>query len=211
MTSRPVAVVPHGATSGDVADDFTAHPVHHREEIFSGRVWDVVAEEADLGHCVVRREFVDHPGAVAVITLDAQDRVLLLKQYRHPVRASLWEPPAGLCDVAGEDPLETARRELAEEADLVADTWEHLLSYTTTPGGSSEIIVIYLARDLHEVPERDRHVRTEEEADLVPVWLSLDEAVDGVLSGRLHSPTTVVGVLAAAARRGQGAAGPAAP
>lgn len=186
--------------SGDLADDFRARPVLAREELFSGRVWDVVAEEVDLGHSVVRREVVVHPGAVAIVALDPDDRVLLLKQYRHPARGYLWEPPAGLLDVAGEEPLEAARRELAEEADLVADTWQHLITFCTTPGGSTETIAIYLARGLRQVPEDERHERTEEEADLEPAWIPLDDAVTAVLEGRLHSPTTVVGVLTAAAR-----------
>lgn len=184
-----------------VADDFTPRPVLAREEIFAGRVWDVVAEDVDLGHSVVRREFLDHPGAVAVLAVDDEDRVLLLKQYRQPVRGYLWEPPAGLLDVVGEDPLEAARRELAEEADLIAGSWEHLVSFRSSPGGSSEEIIVYLARELREVPAAERHVRTEEEADLVPAWLPFDEAVAGVLDGRLHSPTAVVGILAAHARR----------
>ncbi|NLF04637.1 MAG: NUDIX hydrolase [Actinomycetales bacterium] len=184
-----------------VADEFEAQPTLAREEIFAGRVWDVVAEDVDLGHSVVRREFVAHPGAVAVVAIDPEDRVLLLKQYRHPVRGFLWEPPAGLLDVEGEDPVDAARRELAEEADLVAGTWEHLVSFRSTPGGSSEEIIVYLARDLAPVPEAERHVRTEEEADLEPVWVPFDEAVAGVLEGRLHSPTAVVGILATHARR----------
>lgn len=190
-----------GLPATDVVDEFRAVPVLAREEIFAGRVWDVVAEDADLGHSVVRREFVDHPGAVAVIALDPQDRVLLLKQYRHPVRGYLWEPPAGLLDVEGEDPVEAARRELAEEADLIADTWEHLVTFRSTPGGSSEEIIVYLASDLREVPLADRHERTEEEADLEPVWLPFEDAVAGVLAGRLHSPSSVVGILAVHARR----------
>jgi len=184
-----------------LTDEFHARPTLAHEEVFSGRVWDVVAEDVDLGHSVVRREFVAHPGAVAVIALDEQDRVLLLKQYRPPVGGYLWEPPAGLLDVEGEDPLDAARRELAEEADLEAEAWEHLVSFRSTPGGSSEQIIVYLARELHPVPEGERHERTEEEADLEPAWISLEEAVSGVLEGRLHSPTTVVGVLAAAAQR----------
>lgn len=184
-----------------IADDFTARPVLAREEIFAGRIWDVVAEEVDLGHSVVRREFIAHPGAVAVIAIDDDDHVLLLKQYRQPVRGYLWEPPAGLLDVAGEAPLATARRELAEEADLVAGSWEHLVSFRSSPGGSSEEIVVFVARDLSEVPADERHERTEEEADLVPVWVPFAEAVAGVLEGRIHSPTAVVGILAEHARR----------
>lgn len=183
-----------------VADDSRANPVLAREEIFSGRVWDVVAEDVDLGHSVVRREVVVHPGAVAVVALDHEGRVLLLKQYRHPAGGHLWEPPAGLLDVVGEEPVEAARRELAEEADLLADTWEHLITFRTTPGGSTEQIAVFLARDLRPVPEAERHRRTEEEADLVPAWVPLDDAVTAVLEGRLHSPTAIVGILTAAAK-----------
>lgn len=187
------------------SDEARALPTLAREEIFSGRVWDVVAEDVDLGDgVVVRREYVEHPGAVAVVALDADRRVLLLRQYRHPVRAFLWEPPAGLLDVAGEAPLEAARRELAEEADLRARSWEHLVTFRSSPGGSSEQIVVFLARDLEPVPEAERHVRIEEEAGMEPVWLPLEEAVEAVLAGRLHSPTAVVGVLAAAARLARG-------
>jgi hypothetical protein len=95
-------------------------------------------------------------------------------------------------------------RELAEEADLRADTWHVLVDFYTTPGGSSERIEVFLARGLHEVPEGERHVRIHEEADMVPVWVPLDDAVDAVLAGRLHSPTAVVGVLAAARARERG-------
>jgi ADP-ribose pyrophosphatase len=163
-----------------------------------------VSETVDLGDSQVVREFLDHPGAVAVIALDDAGRVLLLRQYRHPVRAELWEPPAGLRDVAGEPPHVTAARELEEEADLRAATWHLLAEFATTPGGSNERIAVYLARDVSTVPEAERFVREEEEAEMVPVWVPLDEAVDAVLSGRLHSPSAVVGILAAAAARDRG-------
>jgi ADP-ribose pyrophosphatase len=152
----------------------------------------------------VVREFVDHPGAVAVLVLDAQDRVLLLQQYRHPVRRELWEPPAGLRDVDGEPPYLTAARELAEEADLRAATWHLLAEFHTSPGGSDEEILVYLARDVVEVPEAERFAREDEEATMVPLWVPLDEAVEAVLAGQLHSPSAVVGILAAAAARDRG-------
>src|SRR5690606_14835172 len=89
--------------------------------------------------------------------------------------------------------------ELAEEADLVADTWQHLITFCTTPGGSTETIAIYLARGLRPVPEDERYERTEEEADLEPAWIPLHDGVTAALGGRLHSPTTGGGVLTAAA------------
>ena len=193
------------AAGGPIADRPVRREVLERTVVHHGRVWDVVAEVVDLGETQVLREYVDHPGAVAVIAVDDDGRVLLLSQYRHPVRAELWEPPAGLLDVPGEDPQAAAARELEEEADLRAERWERLLDYRTTPGGSSETIVFFLARGLTPVPESERFVRTDEEATMVPHWLPLDDAVTAVLEGRLHSPTTVVGVLAAATLRDRAA------
>jgi len=168
-------------------------------------VFDVVRETVDLGESgVVRREFVRHPGAVAVVAMDDDDRVLLLSQYRHPVRRVLWEPPAGLRDVEGEDLRAAAERELAEEADLVAASWWVLVDYFTSPGASDEALRVFLARDLTEVPADQRHDRTDEERDMVPVWAPLDDAVADVLAGRLQNPSAVVGILAAAAARARG-------
>lgn len=186
------------------SDQVAARPLSDHTLIHAGKIWDIVSDVVDLGPTRVLREYVDHPGAVAIIAVDDQDRVLLVSQYRHPVRSELWEPPAGLLDVAGEPAVVAAARELAEEADLRADTWHVLVEFYTTPGGSSERIEVFLARDLHEVPEEERHVRLDEEADMVPVWVPLDDAVDAVLAGRLHSPTAVVGVLAAARARERG-------
>jgi 8-oxo-dGTP pyrophosphatase MutT (NUDIX family) len=187
-----------------LSDHVAARPLTDHTLIHAGKIWDIVSDVVDLGPTQVLREYVDHPGAVAIIAVDEQDRVLLVSQYRHPVRSELWEPPAGLLDVAGEPPVVAAARELAEEADLRADTWHVLVDFYTTPGGSSERIEVFLARGLHEVPEGERHVRIHEEADMVPVWVPLDDAVDAVLAGRLHSPTAVVGVLAAARARERG-------
>lgn len=187
-----------------VADRHAPRPVVTHELIHSGKVWDLAGDVVDLGDSQVLREYVDHPGAVAVVALDDEDRVLLLAQYRHPVRHELWEPPAGLLDVEGEDPAVAAARELAEEADLVAGSWWRLVEFFTTPGGSSERIVVFLARDLSPVPDADRYERVDEEATMVPEWVPLDDAVDAALGGRLHSPTAVTGVLAAAAARARG-------
>ena len=99
-------------------------------------VWDVRRDEVELGDGqTVTREVIAHTGAVGVIALDEQDRVLLLRQYRHPVRSYLWEPPAGLLDVPGEDPLAAARRELAEEADLTRRRSGTCSSTSTTRRG----------------------------------------------------------------------------
>lgn len=187
------------------ADQPVARPVLATEDLHDGMVFDLVRETVDLGDAgVVRREFLRHPGAVAVVVLDDQDRILLLSQYRHPVRRVLWEVPAGLRDVAGEELRSTAERELAEEADLVAASWWVLVDYFTSPGASDEALRVFLARGVREVPAEERHERTGEERDMVATWVPLDDAVADVLAGRLGNPSTVVGVLAAAAARSRG-------
>jgi 8-oxo-dGTP pyrophosphatase MutT (NUDIX family) len=186
-------------------DVVAPRPVRDRTVVHSGRIFDLVRDDVDLGDAgVVTREYLDHPGAVAVVVLDDEDRVLLLRQYRHPVRALMWEIPAGLLDVVGEPAVEAAARELAEEVDLVADRWDVLTDFATTPGASNEAIRVFLARGFREVPEAERHERTGEEAGIVTAWVPLDEAVTRVLAGDLHNPSAVVGILAAAASRAGG-------
>jgi len=188
-----------------LADRIAPRPVLGRETAFHGMVWDVRRDTVDLGEAgVVRREYVDHPGAVCILALDDADRVLLLRQYRHPVGMELWELPAGLLDVAGEPAVDAARRELAEEADLVAGQWSVLIDWFNSPGGMSEALRCFLARDVSAVAEADRHQRTEEEHGMVLRWVPLDEAQDAVLSGRIHNPGAIVGILAACASRAQG-------
>ncbi|MGZ4593396.1 MAG: NUDIX domain-containing protein [Actinomycetes bacterium] len=188
-----------------VADEPAVLHVARSEVVHHGLVWDVRRDEVDLGNGeVVTRELVAHPGAVGVVALDTADRVLLVRQYRHPVRSYLWEPPAGLLDVAGEDPLAAVQRELAEEADLIADEWHVLVDFYNSPGSSTEAFRCYLARGVHEVPEHRRHEREGEERDMETVWVPLDEARDLVLAGRLHNPTAVTGILAASAARASG-------
>lgn len=189
----------------DLRDVPGERPVLESRALHRGMVWDVVRETVDLGESgTVTRELLRHPGAVSVIALDEDDRVLLLRQYRHPVAAELWEPPAGLLDMPGEPPLEAARRELAEEADLVAGSWWLLAEYLSSPGGSDEALRVYLARDLAEVPDADRHDRQAEERDMEATWVPLDDAVTAVLAGRLRNPSAVVGILAAATARSRG-------
>jgi ADP-ribose pyrophosphatase len=172
-------------------------------KVYEGRIWDVVSDSFELGEesGTLVRDYIDHPGAVAVLPMNEAGEILLLKQYRHPVGMDLWEIPAGLLDVEGEDFVAGAARELAEEADLTATMWNVLADFFNSPGSSSEAIRIYLARGLAQVPEADRHVRTDEEAEIEFHWVALDDAVDAVLEGRLHNPSAVVGILAAAAAR----------
>ena len=187
-----------------VRDEPADLPVLQSEQVLDGLVWDVRRDVVDLGHGTVTREVLVHTGAVGVVALDDDERVLLLRQYRHPVGHYLWEPPAGLLDVPGEDPLVTARRELAEEADLVAADWHVLVDFFNSPGGSTEAFRCYLARGLSPVPAGERHDREDEERDMATGWLPLDEARDLVLAGHLHNPTAVTGILAACAARDAG-------
>jgi len=188
-----------------VADEPAALHVVSSEQVYRGLVWDIRRDVVELGDGqTVTRELLAHPGAVGVVALNDADEVLLLRQYRHPVASYLWEPPAGLLDIAGEDALVCAQRELLEEADLRADEWHVLVDFYNSPGGNSEAFRCFLARGLRDVPEAERHEREHEERGMATVWLPLDEACDLVLSGRLHNPTAVAGILAAWASRASG-------
>ncbi|MGP4003389.1 NUDIX domain-containing protein [Streptomyces sp. 8N706] len=142
----------------------------------------------------VTRDYQVHPGSVAVLALDDEDRVIVLRQYRHPVRHRLWEIPAGLLDVPGENPLHAAQRELYEEAHVKAEDWRVLADVFTTSGGCDEAVRIFLARDLSEA-EGERFEVSEEEADMELARRPLQDLVRGVLAGDLHNNCLVVGVL----------------
>lgn len=189
---------------GPLRDEIVPSPVTDSEVVFDGVIWDVLRETFELEGERLVREIIDHPGAVAVLALDDEDRVVLIRQYRHPISSHEWEIPAGLLDVRGEDPLVAAQRELAEEADLVADHWALLVDYYTSPGGMNEALRIYLARGLREVPEDERHEREGEEAHLVRRTAPLDDVADAVIAGNLHNSTLVVAALAGQRMRDRG-------
>jgi 8-oxo-dGDP phosphatase len=154
---------------------------------------------------VAERDVVLHPGAVAVLALDDADRILMIRQYRHPVGRLLWEIPAGLRDVAGEEPWVTAPRELVEEAGYRAKDWRVLVDYYSSPGYSTERLRVFLARELEPVPPAERHfVPQDEEAYLLVDWLPLDEAVAKVFAGELHNGVAILGIMAGYAARSQG-------
>ncbi len=187
--------------SRPVTDALRPTTVARSEHRMDGRVWSVVTETVLLpsGESVVR-DVVRHPSAVAVLALDEQDNALVINQYRHPVGATLWEIPAGLLDVAGEDPLAAARRELWEEANHEGGTWSVLLDFFTSPGFCDEAIRVYLARGV-QVSSGEVHPRHGEERDMPVEWVPLDELRAQVLSGSLHSPVMVTSVLAACVAR----------
>ncbi|WP_432184606.1 NUDIX domain-containing protein [Streptomyces tendae] len=166
----------------------------------SVRTDDVVMPDGS----VVSRDYQVHPGSVAVLALDGEGRVLVIRQYRHPVREKLWEIPAGLLDVPGENPLHAAQRELYEEAHVKAEDWRVLTDVYTTPGGCDEAVRIFLARDLSEAAG-ERFEVEDEEADMELARVPVVDLVRGVLAGELHNNCLVVGVLSlVAAERGDG-------
>jgi len=144
---------------------------------------------------VAERTVVTHPGAVAVLALDDGNRVLMIRQYRHPVARQLWEIPAGLRDAEGEALVDTARRELLEETGYAAREWHALVDSYSSPGITDEKIRIFLARGL-AAAESD-YEREGEEKFLRTAWVPLADAAHQALAGKLHNGATIQGILAA--------------
>lgn len=184
--------------STEAGADF-AYPVTDSETVFTGKVLTLRRDTVRMsdGRDAVR-EVVAHPGAVGVVALDEDGRVLMVNQYRHPVGRRLDELPAGLLDVAGESALDAAKRELAEEAGIRAERWHVLVDLYTSPGMSDEAIRIFLARDLSPVPDGEAFEAEHEELTLTTALLPLDEAVRRALAGELTNAAAIAGVLAAA-------------
>ncbi len=186
-------------------DERHEYEVLSTDVVFEGRVISVHKDEVSMPDGQTsQRDVVVHPGAVGIVALDDQGRVLLVTQYRHPVRRRLDELPAGLLDKAGEPALAAAQRELVEEAGLAADTWHVLVDLLSSPGMTDEAVRIFLARDLRTV---DRDVQEHEELDMTTAWVDLDDAVRRVLAGEIENAMAAVGVLAADRARRDGFAG----
>jgi 8-oxo-dGDP phosphatase len=190
--------------STELADEPADRPVLASRTVFAGKVWDVRSEDVDLGPAgVVTREYIAHNGAVAVAAVDDQERVLLVRQYRHPVRHLMWELPAGLRDVADEAPEVTAARELWEETHHRAGRLDLLLDTFLSPGSSSERMIMYLARDV-TLAEGAPHDADGEELGMETAWVPLDDLLEGVLARRFHNPSLSLGALALSALRDRG-------
>jgi 8-oxo-dGTP pyrophosphatase MutT (NUDIX family) len=191
----------------DLRDERSEPPVTSSEVLVHGAVFDLRRDVVDLDEQgSVTREYLDHAGAVIVVALreiDGVDHVVLLRQYRHPVRRTEWELPAGIRDVAGEDPMVTAARELAEEVELRAERWDLLLDVFASPGSTSEVMRIFLARGITEVTDGG-YERAGEEAGITGLWVPLADAYAAVLEGRLHNPGAVVGIMTAWGARERG-------
>jgi len=171
----------------------------NRELVFEGRVWNIISETFDYSGQTLVRDFVEHPGAVAVVAINEKDEVLMIHQYRHPVRKFLWEIPAGLLDVAGESHLDAAKRELIEETFHEAKTWELLQTFHASPGGNSEQIDIFLATEV--TPVETDYQREGEEVDMEVRWVAFEEALASVVASDIQSPIAVIAMLALANRR----------
>ncbi|HUK69670.1 MAG TPA: NUDIX hydrolase [Streptosporangiaceae bacterium] len=194
MTDPPIADVP-------ACWQVLSTTMRYAGSVFSVRTDRVAMQDGE----VADRDVVRHPGAVAVVAIDGGERVLMVRQYRHPVSRLLWELPAGLRDVDGEPPLATAKRELLEETGYRASGWLTLVDFFTSPGMSNERIRIFLARGPTEVPMADRDFAPRhEEASMQVAWVPLEDAVRGIFAGHLHNPTAVVGILSAYAARSDG-------
>ncbi len=189
-----------------IADEPAHWPVVASAEQYRGKIINVRTDTLRVPEgTTAEREVIEHPGAVGVVALDEDGRVLMIRQYRHPVGRLLWELPAGLRDVAGEPTAQAARRELLEETGYRARRWHVLADYFSSPGIITERLRVFLARDLEEVPEADRDfVPENEEAHLILDWVPLEQAVSLVLAGELHNGVAVVGLLAAYAARQDG-------
>jgi 8-oxo-dGTP pyrophosphatase MutT (NUDIX family) len=167
----------------------------HRDHWILALRADVVRRPGAVDEEPFRRLVVEHPGAAVVLALDEDDRVLCIRQYRHAAQSRLVELPAGVCDVAGEDPLEVARRELREEVALQATEWTRVLSTYSSPGYTAERIHYFLARGLSPV-DRGDFVLEHEEAEIEVFWVPFDDLVDAVLRGEVADGPVVQVVLA---------------
>ena len=179
-----------------ISDRLVDYKIIDRKSVFSGMVWDIRHDAFELNDETVERDYMVHPGAVAIIALNDSGELLLIEQYRHAQGKIMWEAPAGLMDVANEDPLETAKRELYEETGYVAKTLNVLLDLANTPGGSTEQIRIYFAQDLSLHPD-GRPAGSAEELDMPVHWISIQDVLESIRRGAVTNPQLVAGTHAA--------------
>jgi len=163
---------------------------------WQGRIYDIATHAVEIDGHVVEREITLHPGAVSVACVNDGNEILLLRQYRHPVGAYLFELPAGLMDKPGEPPLAAAKRELAEEAGLGASQWDLLIDFFNSPGGSSEAHRVYLARGIERLAGGRAGGDGAEENDMAEVWVPIDQALELAMSGAIANPTALIGIFA---------------
>lgn len=169
------------------------------EEVYKGKIITIKRDTLTRGDGKnFVRETAVSSDAVAVVAIDEQGRILLIRQYRHPMGRPVWEIPAGKMDVDGEQPEETAIRELQEETDTTAESVELLTLFLNSAGWTNEKTYVYLAKGLRNVPEFQRE---NEEADIEKKWVSLEDAYEMVITGELDDAKTVIGILLAKDRK----------
>lgn len=158
-------------------------------QVFAGALIRVRVDRVRLGSGrEATREVVEHPGAVGILAWDGE-RLPLVRQWRHPVGRPLLEIPAGTLD-PGEEPLTTARRELAEECGLAADGWEEGPAFYTAPGFCTERLTLFLATRL-----RPAAVATPEDEELEVSWVTLPDALEALDAAEIADAKTVAGIL----------------
>jgi len=162
----------------------------HRTVIHQGRLIDFGVETMTLANGVqLELEIVRHPGGAVVVPVNSRHEVCLLSQYRYAAGGNIWELPAGAID-AGEVPIQTAKRELREEAGLTADKWQTLGDLLPSPGFCDEVLHLYLAEGLRTVPIE--HKRDE----IIEVhWVGFDRAVTMARQGEIRDAKTIIGLF----------------
>ena len=166
--------------------------LHDSTTHFRGRVITVTVDDVTLpnGHRA-QLEIVHHPGGAAIVAIDDEGRVCLLRQHRHAVGGFLWELPAGKLE-PGEPPLLTAQRELVEEAGRQARDWQSLGVCTPSPGVLREVVHLYLATGLAEAPSAP------ESAEVFEVhWVPLAQAHQWAIEGTINDAKTALGLMRA--------------
>lgn len=188
-----------------IVDACELWPTKSQQVLAKGNVQNFVqAQVVTPAETTMVREWTDHCGAVAIMAVDEQFRVGVIDQYRHPVAMRLIEPPAGILDIPGEDALEAAKRELAEEAGLAAENWAVLVDFYTSPGGSAESIRVYLATGLKKVARPADFEIKDEEAQMSLHWVNLNDLVSAIYEGKISNPSMVIGALSLSLAKANG-------
>ncbi len=164
-----------------------------RQRLYEGRVFSVVVDEVEYpsgNHSI--REVAEHTGGAVILAVDDQENVLLINQHRYPIDSYIWELPAGKRN-RGEDPLDCAKRELAEETGYDAAQWKKLTAIYTTPGFCSEVLHIFLATGLSPRPEG----RMLEEGELTMTMkkIPFGEALSMIDRGDIVDGKSICGIL----------------